>query len=74
MVAMVQTAYDRSVAARDLTSPPGATRIVINTFNSYFGITPADGKDYRVENIIGNFLDDHFWHYGTDEFNSRITL
>ena|SRR6266480_6451311 len=55
MVAMAQTAHDRTVAARDLTSPAGDRRVVTNTFNTYFGV--AQGLSYRLSNIIGK----RFW-------------
>jgi hypothetical protein len=53
MVAMAQVAYDRTVAASEMRSPPGERRVVTNTFNTYFGVTPADGRQYRLSNIIG---------------------
>ena len=58
MVAMAQVAYDRTVAARDLTSSVGDRRVVTNTFNTYFGVTnAADGRPYRLSSVLGR----RFW-------------
>ena len=53
MVAMARVAYDRTVAARDQTSSLGDRRVVTNTFDTYFGVTYAGGRQYRLSNIIG---------------------
>jgi hypothetical protein len=54
MVAMAQVAHRRTVAARDQTSPAGDQRVVINTFNTYFGVTnAADGRPFRLSSVIG---------------------
>lgn len=53
MLAMANTAYTRTTAARVMSSPPGDRRVVTNTFNSYFGVTPDTGRDFRISNVIG---------------------
>lgn len=57
MVAMAQVAYDRTVAATDLTSTVGDRRVVTNTFDTYFGVTEAEGRQLRVSHVVGR----HFW-------------
>ena len=52
MVAMAQVAYDRSVGARDATTPVRDRGIVAFTFNTYFGLTEP-GRSNRLGSIIG---------------------
>lgn len=70
---MARVAHDRTVAARDETSSLGDRRVVINNFNTYFGVEETGSRQYRVSSIIGG----HFWmavfgnrHYTANELTS----
>lgn len=71
---MAQVAYDRTVAAADLTSPAGDRRVVTNTFDTYFGVTDPLGRQYRLSHVLGR----RFWMavfgitYAADELISGI--
>jgi hypothetical protein len=52
MVAMAQVAYDRSVGARDGTTPLRDRGVVGLTFNTYFGLTQP-GHSNRLGSVIG---------------------
>jgi len=54
---MAQVAYDRTVATVEMRSTPGEMRVVVNTFNTYFGVKGDLGHSYRLHNVIGRY----FW-------------
>lgn len=58
----------RTVAARDLTWPLGDRRVVVSTFDTYIGVQPSDGLQFRLSNVIGKlFWKARFRHYEADE-------
>lgn len=55
MIPMVQTAHDRMASYLDGTSTAGESRVVVNNFDTYFGLN-ADGLDFRISHVFGRLL------------------
>jgi len=52
-LAIAQVARARTVAAFDLTSPPGDRRVVHNNFQWFFGANTLQGLDFRKLMVLG---------------------